>query len=283
MGSGMRGAARSRPCHGAGASQHLGAHRKRGRRGHQDAGRRRGGHRHLAVSAGRAGGGDRRHRSLPGPAAATRDVHPAIREGVVPSVRPRGDRRRGGPDAAPQRRAAARDRRQRDGDGHRDSADHRRRLERHRHQRQPGLRPEPGGVPAGRPRRGEPVVRLAGHRRAAGQRGLLRRGDQRGDLAREPVPHRRPRGEQPRLTACSARPLTSEFIDEVNVITGGYMPEYGRTTGGAISAITKSGGNEFHGSVWGTFTPGRLDRSPAQHRAGRDAHHPGQARPRQLR
>ena len=53
-------------------------------------------------------------------------------------------------------------------------------------------------------------------------------------------------------------PLTSEFIDEVNVITGGYMPEYGRTTGGAISAVTKSGGNEFHGSVWGTFTPGSL-------------------------
>src|SRR4029079_8849225 len=30
-------------------------------------------------------------------------------------------------------------------------------------------------------------------------------------------------------------PLTIEFIDEVNVITGGYMPEYGRTMGGALS------------------------------------------------
>jgi hypothetical protein len=53
-------------------------------------------------------------------------------------------------------------------------------------------------------------------------------------------------------------PLTSEFMDEVNVVTGGYMPEYGRTSGGAISAITKSGGNDFHGSVFGTFTPGSL-------------------------
>jgi len=53
-------------------------------------------------------------------------------------------------------------------------------------------------------------------------------------------------------------PLTIEFIDEVNVITGGYMPEYGRTMGGALSAVTKSGGNEFHGSVWGNFTPGAL-------------------------
>ena len=53
-------------------------------------------------------------------------------------------------------------------------------------------------------------------------------------------------------------PLTAEFIDEVNVITGGYMPEYGRSTGGAISAVTKTGGNEFHGSVFGTWTPGGL-------------------------
>jgi hypothetical protein len=53
-------------------------------------------------------------------------------------------------------------------------------------------------------------------------------------------------------------PLTVEFLDEVNVITGGYMPEYGRTTGGAVSGVTKSGGNEFHGSIWGTFTPGAL-------------------------
>jgi Carboxypeptidase regulatory-like domain/TonB dependent receptor-like, beta-barrel len=53
-------------------------------------------------------------------------------------------------------------------------------------------------------------------------------------------------------------PLTVEFIDEVNVITGGYMPEYGRSLGGAVSATTRSGGNEFHGSIWGTFTPGSL-------------------------
>ena len=52
--------------------------------------------------------------------------------------------------------------------------------------------------------------------------------------------------------------LTSEFFDEVNVITGGYMPEYGRTTGGAVSGVTKSGGNDFHGAVFGTFTPGVL-------------------------
>jgi hypothetical protein len=58
-----------------------------------------------------------------------------------------------------------------------------------------------------------------------------------------------------------ATPLTSEFIDEVNVITGGYMPEYGRNTGGAISAVTKSGGNEFHGSL-GHLHPGSFTGVP---------------------
>jgi len=57
-------------------------------------------------------------------------------------------------------------------------------------------------------------------------------------------------------------PLTAEFMDEINVVSGGYMPEYGRTSGGAISAVTKSGGNEFHGSIWGTFTPGTLSGPP---------------------
>ncbi|MBL8949674.1 MAG: TonB-dependent receptor [Myxococcaceae bacterium] len=59
------------------------------------------------------------------------------------------------------------------------------------------------------------------------------------------------------LTMSSAS-LPVEFVEEVNVITGGYMPEFGRSTGGVINAITKSGSNEFHGSVFGTYTPGFL-------------------------
>jgi hypothetical protein len=57
-------------------------------------------------------------------------------------------------------------------------------------------------------------------------------------------------------------PLSTEFVKEVNVITGGYMPEYGRTTGGSVSAITKSGSNEFHGGVWGDYAPGGLAGTP---------------------
>ena len=57
-------------------------------------------------------------------------------------------------------------------------------------------------------------------------------------------------------------PLSVEFVESVSVLTGGYMPEYGRTTGGIIAANTRSGGNEFHGSVWGTWTPGALTGTP---------------------
>jgi hypothetical protein len=45
--------------------------------------------------------------------------------------------------------------------------------------------------------------------------------------------------------------LNFEFIQEVDVKTGGYEAEYGRSTGGIINVITKSGGNELHGDVFG--------------------------------
>jgi outer membrane receptor protein involved in Fe transport len=53
--------------------------------------------------------------------------------------------------------------------------------------------------------------------------------------------------------------LSVEFVKEVNVITGGYMPEYGRATGGYLDVVTKSGGNAFHGSVFFSLTPGIMD------------------------
>ncbi|HEY3203425.1 MAG TPA: TonB-dependent receptor [Thermoanaerobaculia bacterium] len=47
--------------------------------------------------------------------------------------------------------------------------------------------------------------------------------------------------------------LNFEFIQEVDVKTGGYQAEFGRATGGIINVITKSGGNEFHGDVFGYY------------------------------
>lgn len=47
--------------------------------------------------------------------------------------------------------------------------------------------------------------------------------------------------------------LTNEFVQEVEVKTGGYEAEYGRALGGTINVVTKSGGNEFHGDVFGYY------------------------------
>jgi outer membrane receptor protein involved in Fe transport len=54
-------------------------------------------------------------------------------------------------------------------------------------------------------------------------------------------------------------PLSQEFIKEVNVVEGGYMPEYGRSTGGILDVVTQSGSNEFHGSAFFYITPGVLE------------------------
>ncbi len=45
--------------------------------------------------------------------------------------------------------------------------------------------------------------------------------------------------------------LNFEFIRELDVKTGGYEAEYGRATGGIVNVITKSGGNDFSGDVFG--------------------------------
>jgi hypothetical protein len=45
-----------------------------------------------------------------------------------------------------------------------------------------------------------------------------------------------------------------DAIQETTVMTGGISAEYGRFTGGVISTITKSGGNEFTGSLRDNFS-----------------------------
>jgi hypothetical protein len=44
-----------------------------------------------------------------------------------------------------------------------------------------------------------------------------------------------------------------DAIQETTVLTGGISAEFGRFTGGVVSAITKSGGNDFSGSVRDTL------------------------------
>ncbi|MCA9673509.1 MAG: carboxypeptidase regulatory-like domain-containing protein [Kofleriaceae bacterium] len=66
----------------------------------------------------------------------------------------------------------------------------------------------------------------------------------------------------------SGSPIINDFIEEIEVITGGYNAEYGRATGGVVNVVTKSGSNELAGSVWGYITPGFLiaarERTPTQ-------------------
>lgn len=54
-------------------------------------------------------------------------------------------------------------------------------------------------------------------------------------------------------------PLSVEFVKEVSVIAGGYMPEFGRSTGGVLNVVTESGTNEFHGSAWVNVSPGAIE------------------------
>jgi len=56
----------------------------------------------------------------------------------------------------------------------------------------------------------------------------------------------------------SVKTVNMDFIQEVDTLTGGLPAEYGRLTGGAIVAVTKSGSNEFHGDVFGFDSSGGL-------------------------
>ena len=57
---------------------------------------------------------------------------------------------------------------------------------------------------------------------------------------------RRRHREQP-VVRQSRQNTVFEYLQEVQVKTGGIEAQYGGALGGVISAVTKSGGNTFHG------------------------------------
>jgi outer membrane receptor for ferrienterochelin and colicin len=50
-----------------------------------------------------------------------------------------------------------------------------------------------------------------------------------------------------------------DAIQEFSVLTGGFPAEYGRATGGIVNAITRSGTNQFHGTVFEFLRNSALD------------------------
>jgi hypothetical protein len=56
----------------------------------------------------------------------------------------------------------------------------------------------------------------------------------------------------------SGKSLITDFVEEVQVKSSGYAAEYGGSTGGVISAITKSGSNTFRGDVMAYFSADSL-------------------------
>jgi hypothetical protein len=53
--------------------------------------------------------------------------------------------------------------------------------------------------------------------------------------------------------------LGVDAIEEFSVLTSNYSSEYGRTSGGVVNAITRSGTNQFHGSVYEFLRNDALD------------------------
>jgi Carboxypeptidase regulatory-like domain/TonB dependent receptor/TonB-dependent Receptor Plug Domain len=52
-----------------------------------------------------------------------------------------------------------------------------------------------------------------------------------------------------------------DFMEEVQVKTGGYEAEFGQATGGVINVVTKSGSNALKGTVFGFARPSNLESS----------------------
>ena len=49
--------------------------------------------------------------------------------------------------------------------------------------------------------------------------------------------------------------VPTDFVQEIQVLTGGYNAEWGRATGGFVNVVTKQGSNEFHGGAWAFTSP----------------------------
>lgn len=64
--------------------------------------------------------------------------------------------------------------------------------------------------------------------------------------------------------------VSQEAVREFQVIAGNYGPDLGRTGGGVVNIVTKSGSNDFHGNMYYFLRNDALDAHPGLARKGED-------------
>jgi len=62
----------------------------------------------------------------------------------------------------------------------------------------------------------------------------------------------------------SSTNLPYNFVREIESRTGGYQAEYRSSLGGVVNVVTYSGGDEFHGQIFGFFVNDRFSEAPRQ-------------------
>jgi hypothetical protein len=66
-------------------------------------------------------------------------------------------------------------------------------------------------------------------------------------------------GVRTRANGTSVGTADADTVQEVQVLTANYSAEYGRSGGGQIRIVTRSGGKDFHGSIYEYFRNDALD------------------------
>ncbi len=66
-------------------------------------------------------------------------------------------------------------------------------------------------------------------------------------------------GIRTRANGTSIGTADLDTVQEVQVLTANYSAEYGRSSAGQIRMVTKSGGKEFHGTLYEYFRNSQLD------------------------
>jgi hypothetical protein len=70
------------------------------------------------------------------------------------------------------------------------------------------------------------------------------------------------------ITGQFYQPVLRDGYNEVTVLQSDYSAEYGRAGGAVVNVITRSGSNEFHGSVYDVIIPSKLSALSPFEKAG---------------